>query len=377
MSLIIRRVETSSDLDKFVTYPFDLYKESPCWVPPLIAEEKKLLTPGKHPFHNHAKVALFLAQNNGRIVGRISAHINHNHNEYHNDRTGFFGFFECCKDQEIAAALFQAAEDFVRKQGMNRLRGPMNFTTNETCGLLINYFDEMPYIMMPYNFPYYVDLMEANGFEKSMDLFCYHLDEEIFKFDRLGSLVKRIQKRSDVNIRPIRKDRFEDEVRIIQKVYNTAWKDNWGFVPMNEEEFQHMVKELKPIYDPRLLYIGEFEGKPVGFVLCLPDYNQVLSKMNGRILPFGWLKALLNKGKINRIRIITLGVMEEHRRSGLDVLFYSKIANVSPAIGKPSGEMGWILEKNVQMNRVAKSMGGRQTKIYRIYDKNISGGSGL
>lgn len=372
MTITIRPVSTNQDLRRFVLFPHELYRDCPWWVPNLISDEIKLLTKGKHPFHEHADVALFLAEESGKITGRISAHVNHNHNKFHEDKVGFFGFFDCVNSKEIAAALFETASEFIREKGMDTLRGPMNFSTNETCGLLVNAFEEMPYIMMPYNFPYYEELIESAGFSKAKDLVCYHLDESIFSFDRIGKLAQRVLERSGMTLREVDMSRLEEEMKILRSIYNSAWEKNWGFVPMTDAEFDFMAHELKPIADPRLLYIAEHKGAPVGFVLCLPDFNLVLKKMNGRLFPFGILKALWWKRKIRRIRIITMGVIPEHRRAGLDIVFYSKIARLSPSIGYPEGELGWVLDDNFLMNRAAEDMGARLSKRYRIYDRKIS-----
>ena len=371
MTLKIRPVETSKDLQRFIMFPHKLYMDCPWWVPNLISDDRKLLTPGKHPFHEHADVRLFLAEDGNRVVGRISAHVNHQHNEFHADRKGFFGFFESIESDDVASALFEAAENYLREKSMDSTCGPMNFSTNETCGLLIHPYDEMPYIMMPYNYPYYQKLLENAGYVMEKDLISYHLDEEIFSFERIGKVAERIQKRSKVSLRQVDFKNMDREIQIIRDIYNSAWEKNWGFVPMTDAEFELMAKEMKTIVDPRLLYIGMFEDKPVGFILCLPDFNIVLKKMNGRLFPFGILKALWYKRKIDRIRIITLGVVQEFRRAGLDILFYSKIANISPSIGYPRGELGWVLEDNVLMNRAAKTMGAKPTKRYRIYHKKL------
>jgi len=372
MTLSLRPVVSEKDLHRFVIFPFELYRGNPFWVPNLIADEKKLLTQGKHPFHEHAEVGLFLAEDAGHIVGRISAHINHSHNRFHNDRVGFFGFFDCIDSQEVASALFQTAGEFVRSSGMDTLRGPMNFSTNETCGLLLNAFDEMPYIMMPYNFPYYEKLIEGAGFSKAKDLLCYHLDTETFSFNKIGSVAQRVEERSDIILRQLDFNNLKKEIQIVRNVYNSAWEKNWGFVPMTDAEFDFMAHEMKPIADPRLIYIAEHSGEPVGFILCLPDFNLVLKKMNGNLFPFGILKALYWRRKIRRIRIITMGVIKEHRKAGLDLVFYSRIARTSPTIGYPEGELGWVLEDNSLMNRAAENMGARLSKRYRIYDKKLT-----
>ena len=371
MPLNIKTVTSPQDLKRFIKLPFELYRGNPFWVPNLVSEERKLLTPGHHPFHEHAEACLFLAEDGGKTVGRISAHINHNHNAFHNDRVGFFGFFETIQSREVASALFEKASEFLREKGMDTMRGPMNFSTNETCGLLMNAFDEMPYIMMPYNPPFYAELIENAGFSTAKDLVCYHLDNTIFDYERIGKVAERIQKKSNITLRGVDLRRMEEEIKIIKKIYNSAWEKNWGFVPMTDAEFQHMSREMKTLLDPRLLYIAMRGNEPVGFILCLPDFNIVLKQLNGRLFPFGILKALWWKRKINRIRIITMGIVKEHRLAGIDILFYLKIAELCPKIGYPQGELGWVLEDNDLMNRAAEVMGSRLSKRYRIYDKKI------
>jgi len=371
MALSVKIVSSKQDLNRFILFPHELYRGNPFWVPDLISAEKTLLTPGKHPFHDHAQSRLFLAEQDGRIAGRISAHINHNHNTFHNDRVGFFGFFECIDSNKAASTLFKSAADFLRSKGMDTVRGPMNFSTNETCGLLTNKFDEMPYLMMPYNPPYYERLLKQYGFYKAKDLLCYHLDESVFQFERVGRLVERIKKRSDISLRQLDLFNLDEEVKIIQSIYNSAWEKNWGFIPMTDAEFQFMKKEMKAIVDPRLVYIALKNNMPVGFVLCLPDANIVLKHLGGRLFPFGFLKALWWKRKINRIRIITLGIIKEHRNLGIDLVLYHKIATLSPSIGYPSGELGWVLEDNEAMNRAAENMGAVLSKRYRIFDLKL------
>ncbi len=375
MAITIHPVINSQDLKAFVLYPHTLYRGNPFWVPNLIRDDLALLTPGKHPFHEHGEARHFLAVEEGRIAGRISAHINHLHNSFHGEKTGFFGFFECEESQETAALLLGAAEQFAREQGMDTLRGPFNYSTNETCGLLTNAYDEMPYLMMPWNFPYYEGLITGAGFHKAMDLLSYHLDDTLFSFERIGKLEERVAKKDGVTLRRVDFSRFREEIRTIQQIYNSAWEKNWGFVPMTDAEFEFMAKELRPIVNADLLWIGEIEGKAAGFALCLPDYNIVLKKMNGRLWPFGILKALWHKRNINRVRIITLGIIREFRLSGLDILMYSKIARSCLAMGIRHGELGWILENNRIMNRAAEGMGARVSKRYRIFEKSLCEGN--
>ncbi|MFH1226488.1 MAG: N-acetyltransferase [Planctomycetota bacterium] len=351
-----------------------LYKGDLNWVPNLISEDKKLLDPNIHPFHRHGRVELFVAYSDmGKPVGRIAAIINEAHNKLYNDRTGFFGLFECVNDKAVAQELFIAVAGYLEKQGMKIMRGPMNFSTNETCGLLIDGFTSPPMFMMTYNPSYYMSLVENTGLVKSKDLFAWYVDDTLAVPDKMVRVANRVRSHHNITIRQANMKHLDKEVKIIQDVYNKAWSNNWGFVPMTNEEFQHMAKDMKRIVDPSLLLIAEVEGKPAGFSLTLPDYNMALKHVNGRLFPFGIFKLLWHVyiNKINRARVITMGIIPEYQKRGIDVLFYLETIKNGKALGYKGAELSWILEDNILMNRTIESLGARLYKKYRIYDKML------
>lgn len=362
---------TKRDRDRFIDMAWKIYEGNPYWVPPLKADLHTLLDPTKHPFHNHADAQLFIAEHDGEVVGRIAAHVNHVHNEYWNDEVGFFGFFECIHDQAVADALFETAREFLRQRGRTHIRGPFNWSTNEDCGLLMDTYDREPVIMMTYNPPYYVDLIENAGFEKIKDLYAYHIEQAREIPERLAKGVRLMKKRYNFSLRTINMKRFWDEVEIIKRLYNDAWAANWGAVPMSEEEIQHIAKDLKLIVDPNLCYIVEAEGEPVGFSLTLPDANRAIKHANGRLLPFGIFKILWYKRKIDFVRVILLGILDKYRNRGVDAALYYETFQRGFESGYFSGEMSWILEDNYPMRNALEKFGAEIYKTYRIYQQPL------
>ncbi|MBI4520454.1 MAG: N-acetyltransferase [Gemmatimonadetes bacterium] len=331
---------------------------------------KELLDRRKHPFHQHAEVAYFLAERDGRTAGRVAAVVNHRHNEFHQERTGFFGFFESERDLEVAGALLRSACDWLARRGMERARGPMNFSTNEECGLLVDGFATPPAIMMTHNPRYYADLLEASGFRKERDLLAYWRDDPEPP-ERLVRGVERLQGRLGVRIRGLDMKRFAAEVAAIKEVYNSAWAQNWGFVPMTDAEFDYMAKQFKPVVDPDLTLLAEVAGEVVGFSLTLPDLNQALKHINGRLFPLGLFRLLWESRRIRSVRIITLGLKPGYRRLGIDAALYLRTWVVGTAKGYVSGEASWVLEDNWEMRRALEKMGFRVRKTYRIYERPL------
>ena len=336
-------------------------------------EERKRIDPKTNPFFGHGVVELFLAYKDGRPVGRIAAIENTLHNEFHEDRVGFFGMFESVDDPDVAGGLLDTAAAWVKGRGLDVLRGPTNFSINEECGLLVDAFDSSPYVMMTYNPPYYEPLLEGWGLVKAKDLFAYEGNRERFNRSRFEGLRKRLSKRSglDMRVRSIRMKQFDEEVALIRDLYNAAWERNWGFVPMTDAEVDYMAKQLKPVIDPDLAMIGEINGEPAGFALALPDINQAIRRLNGRLLPFGILRLLWYMRRINGVRIITLGIKPEYRRSGLDALFYIEIFSRGTGKGHTRGESSWILEDNHLMRGALEKMGFSPYKTYRLYDRAL------
>jgi len=368
----VRPVETKRDLTEFIKFPWQIYKSDPYWVPPLIMERKEFLDRRKNPFFKHADVVFYLAKRNGQTVGRIAGIVNHNHIKFHQEQAGFFGLFECVKDYEVAKALLNTVQDWLKSKGMKIMRGPANFSSNEEWGFLVEGFDSRPVIMMGYNPPYYLDFMESYGMVKAKDLYAYFIDKSLPTPDRVVRMAENIKKK--VKIRNINMKEFKGEVERIKQIYNSAWSKNWGFIPMTDEEFDHLAKNLKQIVDPHMVFIAEVDGKPAGFSLALPDFNQVLARLNGRLFPLGIFKLLWHtkiKNKIDGVRIITMGVVPEFQKRGIDTVFYVESYNVGVKRGYTWAEMSWILEDNTLMNRVLKLLGARLHKKYRIYEIRI------
>lgn len=358
------------DMRAFLRLPWQIYAGDSVWVPPLLQDVKTLLNRDKHPFHEHADVEYFLARRDGRVVGRIAAIINHLHNDFHGDKVGFFGFFECEDNADTAHALLATAEDWVAEHGMTTIRGPANFSSNEELGLLVDGFDDPPQIMMTYNPRYYEGLIEGAGYAKSKDLLAYTM-YGMEPPPRLVRGVERIAVRKGISVRPLDMKRFDDEVALLKDIYNSAWEQNWGFVPMTDGEFQLMAKQLKPVVNPKLVLFAEVKGEPAGFAIGLPDFNQALQHINGRLLPFGLFKVLWYQRSISRVRIITLGLKPGFRRTGLDALLYLRLWKEGVAAGYPEGEGSWILEDNWEMRHGLEHLGARVYKTYRLYDKSL------
>jgi GNAT superfamily N-acetyltransferase len=301
--------------------------------------------------------------------------LNRAHNDFHGEQTGFFGFFDVENDKEASTALFDAAAAWLRSRGAKSLRGPYNPSTNYEIALLVEGFEEPPAIMMTYNYPYYVDLIEGYGFQKAMDLYTYSIDVKDFVVrDKLTRVSERVKTRQKIRIRKVNMKDYESEVARIREIYNDAWSANWGFVPVSEEEFAHLAKDMKQIVNPNIVFIAEQEiegssqSKPIGFMLAVPDLNRALKKLNGRLLPFGIFKLLWHSRRVGAVRVITTGVVREHQSLGVASVFYEAIYREAPANGYPGGEVGWVLETNVLMNRVIEVLGARRNKTYRIYE---------
>jgi len=377
MSIEVRPVHSQSDLMRFIKLPWRLYRNSPRWVPPLISERKHHLDRDKNPFFQHAEAEYFLAWRDGEPVGRISAHVDQRFNEFQKNDWGLWGFFESEDDPEIANALLSTAEQWLRERGRDNMVGPMDFTTNHECGLLVDGFERPPQILENWHHPYYGALIEGYGLSKVMDLYKWELriaDRESV-LPIVFELAEKVEPKYGVKVRPMRKRDFEHEVRAFMEVYNAAWENNWGFVPLTDAELEAYAKELKPILDENWAWIAESEdGKVVGAALSIPDYNQVLAKLNGRLLPFGWAKALAARRKIDSVRVFALGVKREWQHTGVAAKFYVEHFNSASSTPQTWGEMGWILESNTAMNRGMEAMSGRIVKRYRLYEKPLAEG---
>ncbi len=358
---------------QFIKFPWKIYRNDPNWVPPLLMDRKKFLDKTKNPFFRDNPTEFYLAYRNGEIVGRIAAILNKQHNQYHNDKTGFFGFLEAVNDRTVWEALLNTAKDWLRKQGCDRMMGPMNPSTNDEVGFLIDGFDTPPFFMMTHNPPYYIDLMESLGYRKAKDLYAYYLDEEtVVITPKLQRVYDMLHKKFPVKIRTVDMKHFERELELVRDIYNDAWSKNWGFVPLTPDEFDFIANDFKQIIDPDVVLIGEYQGEAVGFLLALPNYNEVFKRIpNGRLLPFGIFKFLWYKNKIKTLRILTLGIKQKYQPLGLGALFYIEIIRRGLKKGYTTGEMSWILEDNELMNKPARMLGGKVYKTYRIYETDL------
>lgn len=370
----IEEVKDEQGLDRFIRFPWAVYEGDPNWVPPLISEMKFLLGE-QNPFFHHAEAAWFLAWRDGTVVGRIGAIIDRNHINFHNEQTGFFGFFECFPDLPAAEALVDAAGAWLGERAIEVMRGPMNPSTNDECGFLLEGHDSPPLVMMPYTPPYYLDQMERCGMAKAKDLYAYLSPiKDVSSISRLEKVAAGVRRRlPGLAVRPIDLKRFPQELAVVKDIYNSAWSRNWGFVPMTDEEIDSMAKRLKPLIVPQLVLIAELGNEPVGFLMTIPDYNQVLRRLDGTMGVLGVLRFLWYSQWISDIRVMTLGIKEQHRKKGIEALLYLESFHAAQKKGYERAEMSWVLEDNVLMQRGCELMGGKLYKKYRIYEKRLGG----
>ena len=368
MQVDVKPIRTPSDLKAFIELPWQIYRKNAQWVPQLRSQLKERLNRSTSPVFDYAEAEFFLARQNGIVVGRIAAIKNENHIIFHDERAGFFGFFECIQDQRVADALFTNATDWLKSRYLNVMRGPTSYSTNSECGMLIDGFDFSPAIMMSYNLPYYADLVEGFGFNKAKDLLAYEVTDEAFAPERLGKIAERIKKRRNVVVRPIRKKQIDQEIEHIREIYNSAWQRNWGFVPMTDREIDYIADELIQIVDPDIVLFAEVENEPIAFILALPDFNQALRHANGRLFPSGLVKIIWHARKIKDARMVAFGVKESHRQQGIDALLYYEAFQACVKKGYRRAELSWILEDNRLMNRTLEAMGAKIYKRYRLYD---------
>ncbi|HNR99529.1 MAG TPA: N-acetyltransferase [Planctomycetota bacterium] len=368
-SLRVTEVAGRGDLRRFVELPYALYAGHPLWVPPLRGEVMHQLT--AHPFHRHAESRYFLAERGGRVVGRIAAIIDRRYNEFHGTRAGAFGYFECAEDSGAARALLETACDALRAGGAAAVFGPASPSSNGEFGLLIKGFEHMPAVMMPYQREHYREFVEDFGFVKGKDLLAYEIARE--RLDaRTLELFERLRARaSDITVRPVDPRRFAGEVARMLAVYNAAWERNWGFVPMTDEEFRHEAAAMKRILDPRVVFIAECAGVPVGVALSVPDVSVALKAAGGRLFPLGALRFAWRARGITRLRTILLGVVRGFRDRGLDGIMVGETIRRGLAAGYTATECSWILEDNRAMCRPLEKLGGVVTKVYRVYERPL------
>ena len=372
MSLKIKEVNGEKDLNQFIKLPWKIYKGNNYWVPPLISEVEATLDLSNNPFWEHAHRSLFLAFKDGEVVGRIAGIVDGNHNNFHNDDIGFFGFFECIEDYKVAKALYYKVSKWLRYYGKNSMRGPVNPSMNEECAFLLEGFDKCPTVMMPYTQPYYIDFAEEYGFKKAKDLYAFLKLIKDGIPERIERIVKVIRKRTGIKIRAFDMKNFRRDANLLKELYNSAWEKNWGFVPMTEEEMDLTASNLKQFADPDLVLFAEVDGKPVGVSVTIPDINFILKKLNGKLGLLGILKFLYYKRKIKGIRFLIGGVKKEYRNKGVIALLYYETEKAALKNGYEWCELGWNLEDNDLINKFDSEIGGKIYKKYRIYEKKLT-----
>lgn len=371
MNLRVRRVDTGQDLDRFVRLPHDIYRHDPNWVPPLRADVKKTLTPGRNPYWQHAARELFLAERNGRTVGRIAAIVDEGYNRSHRSATGFWGFLETVDDPEVTRALFDATAAFARGHGMKDLYGPANPSLNDEAGLLIGPFDSPPMLKMAYNPEYYARLVEDAGFVKIKDLFAYIVDLNRPLPEKLDRVMRKLKQKRGLDVRSLDPAHLSRDLKFIKEIYNDAWSHNWDFAPMTDAEIDDIAAGLRPLLVPDFCPIVFSRGEPAGMCLMFPDYNELLKKLNGSLYPFGWLRFALGRRRIRQSRLWALGIKRKFHNLGYDSLLYYEAFGALRRRGYVRSEVSWILEDNVYIIRPIEMWNGRVYKTYRVYRRPL------
>ena len=373
------QVEVSSiscrkDRNAFIRFPWQIYKDDPAWVPPLILERKAFLDRKRHPFYQHGEAALFLACRNGEIVGRIMASDDPNYNSLHQSNVGCFGLFESIDDRDVTAALFDTASNWLRARGRDEIMGPIDYSTNYVCGLLVDGFEHPPTILTSHNPRYYPPLIESCRFSKAKDWYAWWFSEFPEAAERLRKVATARAGRHGVTIRPVNLRKIEDESRRLRTIYNQAWEENWGFVPFTEAEFDHLAREMKPLIVPQGTLLAEVGDEPVGFVIGVPDINVALRHINGRLtrfgFPIGLIKLLYYRTKIRTGRLVALGVVEKYRRAGIAETLVLRLMDEAFKRGF-TGELSMTLEDNFMINRFIEALGAARYKTYRIYSRSL------
>ncbi|MEX0680230.1 MAG: hypothetical protein WD097_02525 [Balneolales bacterium] len=366
-------VSTKEEREQFIDFPYHHYEDDPVWIPPLKVQQRELINTKKNPFFKDAEMALFLGWYNGKVAGRIAAIVNHAYNRHNKTQAGFFGFFECIENQFITDLLFRVARDWLRERNCTKLLGPMNPGLLDEIGIQIEGFEHSPAIMMPHSKKWYDQLIRKAGLKKAIDLLAYKVTHKTIQLDRMNRAVDIVMKRTpDLSIRKMNFRKLNREVDIIHKIFNKAWAKNWGFYEIDKEIFFHLAKELKQVIDTDFAHIAMVRDKPVAFSIALPDYNQVLKEMNGTLFPTGFLKLLWYKHKINGVRTALMGVIPEYQGRGIDALLTHEAISNGIKRGFNSAELGWLLETNIDVIRVAERVGGYREKTYRMYEQEMN-----
>lgn len=372
-SVNVRPVRSKQDLADFIHLPWKIYANNPNWVPPLLADQKKRLDVSKNPFFQHSQAELFLAYQGGALKGRVAAIVNRLHNDRQGDKAGFFGYFEASDDPPVFGALMQVAEAWLKQQGCNQIIGPLNPDTNNDLGFLVEGFDSPPFFMLAHTPPYYDERIRRLGYRKARDFYSYIVQVADFSPEgKLKRVEKAILRRYPLTVRAGNIARLESELQLIGEIYNDAFAGHWGFVPMTAAEIKYMAEDLKLILDPELVLFVEHKGEPAGFLLALPNYNEVFQRIrDGKLFPTGLLKLLYYRRKIQSVRVLTVATKKKYAAMGLGSVLYAEAARRIIARGYAKVEMSWVVEDNLMMNRAAHLLGGKAYKTYRVYQKDI------
>lgn len=363
---------TKNERKQFIDFPYQHYSEDEHWIPPLKMEQKKLIDTEKNPFYDNGDIALFLAEQDGEICGRIAAIQDRRYNEHHNTKTGFFGFFECIDDQSVADLLFKVASDWLRQRGHTDVLGPANPSMMDEIGVLVDGFEYDPSFLMPYHKPYYDKLIKNAGLQKAMDMYAFRVTQATVTLDRIYRAEEIVRRRlPKLKIREIDTKNLDQEIEIVRDIFNQAWSQNWGFIPWTKEELEELAKDLKLILDPKVAHIAEVDGEPVAFSIALPDLNQALKHTDGTLFPTGIFKLLWHRRNINQIRTALMGVIPKYQGKGIDALLHKEAIINGKEAGYKSSELSWVLESNKNMIRVAEKIGAKIEKTYRMYSNDL------
>ncbi len=372
--LTVRPVETRREKSQFFKLPWRLYRDDPYWIPPLRSDQLTLLNYKPHPFYDDAEIQTFVAFRDGEPCGRVAAIVNNSHNRQHKEERGFFGFFESIDDQDVASALFDSVRGWFAERGITQIRGPANPSLNYECGLLIDGFDSSPTFMMTYNPPYYPDLIEGCGFEKVQDMYAFwgHVDMIESLDKKMQFIVEEAKRRFNVQLRSLDKSKFREDVRMFLEIYNRSLAGTWGFAPMSEGEIDHASKSLKHLIVPEMTTVAEVDGKPIGAVFGLLDFNPRIRAIDGRLFPFGFIRLLRNKKALKRVRLISTNVVPEYQKWGIGLVLLNRLLPDALAYGIQEAEFSWVLESNHLSYATLKRGGAELTKTYRMYDLDAS-----
>lgn len=373
----VKAVETKADREAFIRLPWQLYRDDPAWIPPLLQERRDFLNPRKNPFFESGEARFWLALREGRVVGRISAQVNRAHLVRHRDSTGHFGLLEAEDRQETFQALLATAEDWLKQHGLTRAVGPFSLSINEESGLLVEGYQHAPSLMTGHAWPYYASRLEALGYRKIKDLICYRYSADLELPPAVTSLVRKVTRAENITIRPLDMGRYEEDLGKIMAVFNDAWAENWGFIPMSQAEIKALARDLRPIVRPQSIAIAELDDEPVAMAIGLPNVNEAIADLNGRLLPFGWAKLLwrLKVKTTKTARVPLMGVRRAYHGSPLGAALafavVDTIRRTQMALGVESVELSWILEDNLPMRRMIEQLGGTAYKTYRLYSREL------